>query len=159
MRAEKCGRQRSDLGQRPLTGWSGRAPAAPAIEVGKGRQRQGARHVSSTARLFFFSIDIGKNSFHVVGLDARGAIAWGRVARQRAMQQLLANSRRAGVYCVTPLTATMLNFAYFMPISWAATKSGESFHAFSASRLSQRRMTTGPFGRSPSITVPGPAAT
>jgi hypothetical protein len=29
----------------PLMGWSGRAPAPPAIEAGKGRQRQGARHV------------------------------------------------------------------------------------------------------------------
>jgi transposase len=27
-------------------GWSGRAPAPPASEAGKGRQRQGARHVS-----------------------------------------------------------------------------------------------------------------
>src|SRR6266576_6205907 len=32
----------------PLMGWSGRAPAPPASEVGKGRQRQGARHVSDT---------------------------------------------------------------------------------------------------------------
>src|SRR5271156_1496171 len=29
-------------------GWSGRAPAPPAAEAGKGRQRQGARHVSDT---------------------------------------------------------------------------------------------------------------
>src|SRR6266487_495126 len=29
---------------RPLMGWSGRAPAPPAREAGKGRQRQGARH-------------------------------------------------------------------------------------------------------------------
>jgi hypothetical protein len=29
-----------------LMEWSGRAPAPPAIEAGKGRQRQGARHVS-----------------------------------------------------------------------------------------------------------------
>src|SRR6266850_6238596 len=29
-------------------GWSGRAPAPPASEAGKGRQRQGARHVSDT---------------------------------------------------------------------------------------------------------------
>src|SRR6266567_4720652 len=28
----------------PLMGWSGRAPAPPAREAGKGRQRQGARH-------------------------------------------------------------------------------------------------------------------
>ena len=27
----------------PPMGWSGRAPALPAIEVGKGRQRQGAQ--------------------------------------------------------------------------------------------------------------------
>ena len=30
----------------PLMEWSGRAPAPPAIEAGKGRQRQGARYVS-----------------------------------------------------------------------------------------------------------------
>src|SRR5258706_11158522 len=29
-------------------GWSGRAPALPAREAGKGRSRQGARHVSET---------------------------------------------------------------------------------------------------------------
>src|SRR6266404_1425005 len=31
-----------------VMGWSGRAPAPPASEAGKGRQRQGARHVSDT---------------------------------------------------------------------------------------------------------------
>src|SRR5262249_26279610 len=30
----------------PLMGWSGRAPAPPAREAGKGRQRRGARHVT-----------------------------------------------------------------------------------------------------------------
>ena len=57
-------------------GWSGRAPAPPAIEAGKGRQRQGARHVSehSNTAIAVIGIDIGKNSFHVVGLDQRGAI-------------------------------------------------------------------------------------
>jgi hypothetical protein len=29
-----------------LMEWPGRAPAPPAIEAGKGRQRQGARYVS-----------------------------------------------------------------------------------------------------------------
>src|SRR6266481_4444683 len=33
---------------RPLMGWSGRAPAPPASEAGKGHQRQGARHVSDS---------------------------------------------------------------------------------------------------------------
>ena len=45
------------------------------METGKGHQRQGARHVSNTAdRIAVVGIDIGKNSFHVVGLDQRGAI-------------------------------------------------------------------------------------
>src|SRR5277367_1745795 len=33
-----------------LMEWSGRAPAPPAIEAGKGRQRQGASHVSAYQR-------------------------------------------------------------------------------------------------------------
>ena len=50
-------------------------PAPPAIEAGKGRQRQGARHVSEPpSSIAAIGIDIGKNSFHVVGLDARGSI-------------------------------------------------------------------------------------
>lgn len=63
-------------------GRSGRAPAPPAREAGKGRQRQGARHISDTqyrdqrncTAINVIGIDIGKNSFHVVGHDARGAI-------------------------------------------------------------------------------------
>ena len=59
----------------PLMGWSGRAPAPPASEARKGRQRQGARHVSDTqSAIAVMGIDIGKNSFHVVGHDACGAI-------------------------------------------------------------------------------------
>jgi len=54
-------------------GWSGRAPAPPASEAGKGHQRQGARDVSDTA-IAVIGIDIGKNSFDVVGHDARRAI-------------------------------------------------------------------------------------
>jgi hypothetical protein len=61
-------------------GWSGRAPAPPASEAGKGRQSQGARHVSAVRHDDRrYGIDIGKNSFHVVGFDQRGAI----VLRQR----------------------------------------------------------------------------
>ena len=56
-------------------GWSGRAPAPPAIEAGKGRPRQGARHVPDTQpAVAVIGIDIGKNSFHIVGHDERGAI-------------------------------------------------------------------------------------
>ena len=41
-----CVAKRRD-GACPLMEWSGRAPAPPAIEAGKGRQRRGARHVSA----------------------------------------------------------------------------------------------------------------
>ena len=56
-------------------GWSGCAPAPPAGEAGKGRRRRGTRHVTQAQlwnRRDWF--DIGKNSFHVVGVDRRGAI-------------------------------------------------------------------------------------
>ena len=55
--------------------WSGRAPAPPANGAGQGRQGQGARRVSNPiTAIATVGIDIGKNSFHVIGLDQRGAI-------------------------------------------------------------------------------------
>src|SRR6201988_4222856 len=57
--------------------WSGRAPASPpAINAGRGRPSQEARHVPETlnAAITVVGIDIGKNSFHAVGHDQRGAI-------------------------------------------------------------------------------------
>ena len=60
--------------------WSGRAPAPPAIEAGKGRKdREHAMSEKPNNAIAVIGIDIGKKSFHVVGLDARGAI----VRRQR----------------------------------------------------------------------------
>src|SRR6202045_3265859 len=56
-------------------GWSGRAPAPPAIEAGKGRQdKEHAMSQTLNAAIAVVGIDIGKNSFHVVGHDERGAI-------------------------------------------------------------------------------------
>src|SRR5262245_31376232 len=61
-----------------LMGWSGRAPAPPAVKAGQGRQRQLARGakgkehaMSQTAQtaVAVIGIDIGKNSFHIVGHD------------------------------------------------------------------------------------------
>src|SRR5262247_1857292 len=54
-------------------GWSGRAPAPPAREAGKGRQEH-AMSAKFNCEIAVIGIDIGKNSFHVVGLDRRGAI-------------------------------------------------------------------------------------
>ena len=56
-------------------GWSGRVPAPPAIKAGKGRPRQGARHVPDRPNLRrCHRHRFGKNSFHIVGHDERGAI-------------------------------------------------------------------------------------
>jgi hypothetical protein len=51
-------------------GWSGRAPAPPAREAGKGTKHQ--EHAMSPkldSGIAVIGIDIGKNSFHVVGCD------------------------------------------------------------------------------------------
>src|SRR3984957_19193484 len=53
--------------------WSGRAPAPPAYEAGKGRQRQGARHVSNTQTRDCRSWHRYRQEL-IVGLDQRGAI-------------------------------------------------------------------------------------
>ena len=62
-------------------GWSGRAPAPPAIEAGMrgAKDREYAMFQTLKTTIAVVGIDIGKNSFHVVGLDQRGAI----VLRQR----------------------------------------------------------------------------
>ena len=55
-------------------GWSGRAPAPPAIEArgAKDKEHTISQHLNNAVAVI--GIDIGKNSFHIVGLDARGAI-------------------------------------------------------------------------------------
>jgi transposase len=56
-------------------GWSGRAPAESASKLARGIQRK--EHVMAERRssvIAVIGIDIGKNSFHVVGLDGRDAI-------------------------------------------------------------------------------------
>jgi superoxide dismutase len=60
--------------------WCGRAPTPPANDAWIGRPIEEHRHVRQTnLTVATTGIDIGKNTFHVVGLERRGAI----VARQR----------------------------------------------------------------------------
>src|SRR5258708_10593465 len=63
-------------GELPLMEWSGRAPAPPGSDAGIGAsvKRSAAMSNKSIATIATMGIDIGKNSFHVVGLDQRGAI-------------------------------------------------------------------------------------
>jgi hypothetical protein len=53
--------------------WSRRAPAPPAIEAGQGRQdKEHAMSQKLNTTIAVIGIDIGKNSFYVVGHDQRG---------------------------------------------------------------------------------------
>jgi transposase len=73
-------------------GWSGRAPALPAANAGRGHRRQGARHVTE-ARHFARRNrhDIGKNSFHIVGQNRRGAIVLRQKWSRGQVEARLAN--------------------------------------------------------------------
>ena len=68
--------------------WSGRAPAPPAISwPGAPETKEHAMHATARTAIAVIGIDIGKNSFHIVGLDDRGAIVlrqkWSRGGRQQ----------------------------------------------------------------------------
>src|SRR5258706_13652042 len=54
-------------------GWSGRAPAPPAISW-PGAPRRSTSCLQQHRPIAEIGIDIGKNSFHVVGQDTRGQI-------------------------------------------------------------------------------------
>src|SRR4051794_11937699 len=55
-------------------GWSGRAPAPPAISWPGRQDKEHAMAATAQSAIAVIGIDIGKNSFHVVGLDGSGAI-------------------------------------------------------------------------------------
>jgi transposase len=72
--------------------WAGRAPAPPAIEAGKGRQdEEHAMSQNLSRAIAVIGIDISKNSFHVVGLDERGAIALRQKWSRGQVEARLAN--------------------------------------------------------------------
>ena len=70
----------------PLMEWSGRAPALPAVNAGRGTEdKEHAMSQMLNTSPAVTGIDIGKNSFHIVGQNWRGAIVlqtnWSRVKR------------------------------------------------------------------------------
>src|SRR5437660_12157001 len=73
--------------------WSGRAPAPPASDAGIGAsvKRSTAMSNKSIATIATMGIDIGKNSFHVVGLDQRGAIVLRQKWSRGQIEARLAN--------------------------------------------------------------------
>jgi transposase len=56
-------------------GWSGRAPACRHEKLARGAQdKEHAMSQRLNAAIAVIGIDIGKNSFHIVGHDHRGAM-------------------------------------------------------------------------------------
>src|SRR6478672_8986326 len=57
-------------------GWSGRAPAPPANEADEGAPKTKEHTMSQKldSKIAVIGIDIGKNSFHIIGQDRRGAL-------------------------------------------------------------------------------------
>src|SRR5258705_2344841 len=73
-------------------GWSGRAPARPVLQAGWGRpDKEHAMSQKIETTIAVIGIDIGKNSFHIVGLDARGAIVLRQKWSRGQIETRLAN--------------------------------------------------------------------
>src|SRR5437763_874519 len=73
-------------------GWSGRAPAPTATNLP--RRSKGKEHAMSqnlNREVAVIGIDIGKNSFHVVGLDDRGSIVLRQKWSRGQIEERLAN--------------------------------------------------------------------
>jgi len=64
--------------------------SCPASEQSWG-PRQGARHVTLNTSIAVVGIDIGKNSFHLVGQDQRGAIVLRQKWSRGQVETRLAN--------------------------------------------------------------------
>jgi hypothetical protein len=80
-------------------GWSGRAPAPTGESYWEGAsvERSIAMSNKSIATIATMGIDIGKNSFHVVALDRRGAIVlrqkWSRGQVEARLAQMPAGRK------------------------------------------------------------------
>jgi transposase len=72
--------------------WSGRAPAPAAREAGEGAEpKEHAMSQELDTAIAVIGIDIGKNSFHVVGHDKRGAIVLRQKWSRGQVETRLAN--------------------------------------------------------------------
>ena len=71
--------------------------APPVMEVSwlGGTEKEHAMSQKSSSEIAVIGIDIGKNSFHVVGQDRRGAIVSGRSGREARSRRDLPIYRRA----------------------------------------------------------------
>src|SRR5438067_7620505 len=73
-------------------GWSGRAPAPSATNLARGsKDKEYAMSQNLNSAVAVIAIDIGKNSFHAVGLDDRGAIVLRQKWSRGQIEARLAN--------------------------------------------------------------------
>jgi transposase len=74
-------------------GWSGRAPALSESQTGKGAPKTKERAMSQKldSKVAVIGIDIGKNSFHIVGQDRRGALVLRQKWSRGQVEARLAN--------------------------------------------------------------------
>jgi transposase len=70
-------------------GWSGRAPSPAARKLAGGSKRKESQKLSSAVAVI--GIDIGKNSFHIVGQDQRGSIVLRQKCSRGQVEARLAN--------------------------------------------------------------------
>jgi hypothetical protein len=76
--------------------WSGRAPALPLREAAKGAQdKEHAMSQKLDASPAVIGIDIGKNSFHIIGQNQRGAFVLRQKWSRGQVETRLANLPRA----------------------------------------------------------------
>src|SRR5256885_14001645 len=105
-------------------GWSGRAPAPPVSEAcprgAKVKEHAMSQQLSTTIAVI--GVDIGKNSFHVVGLDQRGAI----VLRQKWSRGQVERWSIRQLCCSGVLVSTNRIFA-LVTASQIASASAASF--------------------------------
>src|SRR5262249_48886572 len=78
----------------PVMGWTRRGPAPPSRIAGSGLQNQEhsmPRTINRLEAVATIGIDIGKNTFHLVGLDRNGAIVLRQKLSRRQVEARLAN--------------------------------------------------------------------
>jgi hypothetical protein len=81
--------------------WSGRAPALPATNAGRGTaDKEHAMSQNPDTSPAVIGIDIGKNSFHIVGQNQRGAIVLRlSLSETQSCWQLISNRGDAPALC------------------------------------------------------------
>jgi hypothetical protein len=83
-----------------MVGWSGRAPALPVVQAGEGapKTKEHARSEKHSSEVAVIGIDIGKNSFNLVGQDRCGALVlwqnWSRGQVETRVTNLPPSARR-----------------------------------------------------------------